>query len=78
MNSIVVQYFYLGTFIVSKTHIAKSFVMNPFSTVSITDLSRVSENFLSSSFESSLALCNNPLVQAKMLAIELVEVYFPC
>jgi hypothetical protein len=28
-------------------------------------------------FLSNLALCNNPLVQAKIEAIELVEVSFP-
>ena len=78
INSIVRQYLSLGTFIVSNTQIAKSLVMKPFSTVSITDLSRVSANLVSSLFSSSLALCKSPLVHAKILAIEFVDVYFPC
>jgi len=41
MNSIVSQYFSRGTLLVFKTVIAKSFVMNPFSTASMTLASRV-------------------------------------
>jgi hypothetical protein len=43
MNSNVLRYFDLGTSFVPATRMAKSFVMNPFSTVSIITLSRVSQ-----------------------------------
>jgi len=56
---------------------AKSFVMKPDSTVSITELSKVSQKFFNSLLLSNLALCNKPLVQAKILAIELVDVSLP-
>jgi len=56
---------------------AKSLVMNPFSTASMILASRVLQNLSNSLLLSNLALCNNPLVQAYILAIELVEVSLP-
>jgi len=52
-------------------------VKYPFSTVSITVLSKVLQKFSNSGKLSNLALCNNPLVHANMDAIELVDVSFP-
>lgn len=77
INSIVRQYFSLGTLVESNTQIAKSFVMKPFSTVWITDFSKVWTKCSSYLLLSSFALCSRPLVQAKILAIEFVEVYWP-
>jgi hypothetical protein len=51
--------------------------MKPDSTVSIITLSKVSQKTLSYSLLSNLALCKRPLVQAKIDAIELVEVVYP-
>jgi hypothetical protein len=51
--------------------------MNPFSTVSMMTLSRVSLNNLSALLLSNLALASNPYVQAKIDAIELVDVSCP-
>lgn len=56
---------------------AKSFVNEPPSTVSTMTVSNVSHHFYNLSFLSSLALCIKPLVQAKILAIEFVEVSLP-
>ena len=56
---------------------AKSLVKNPASTVSIMTYSKVSHHFNNCGLLSSLALCIKPLVQAKILAIELVEVSLP-
>lgn len=78
MNSTVSQYFYLLTYELLCTINAKSFVMYPFYTVSITLLYKASQKTVSSGVLSSLARCRSPLVQAKMLAIELVDVYLPC
>ena len=60
-----------------KTQIAKSFVITPDSTVSITDFYKIIQKCSREVLLSNLALCNNPLVQAKILAIELVEVSLP-
>jgi len=51
--------------------------MKPASTVSTTTVSRVSANLASSALSSSLARCLKPRVQAKIEAIELVEVASP-
>src|SRR5438270_13583852 len=59
------------------TRSAKSFVMLPASTVSTHTFSSVLENFASSALLSSLARCASPRVQAKIEAIELVEVSRP-
>lgn len=56
---------------------AKSLVIVPLSMVSTTVFSNVSQNYLSSALLSNLALCNKPLVHAKMEATEFVEVSFP-
>ena len=48
--------------------------MKPASTVSTQTLSKVAANFASASLSSSLARCERPRVQAKIEAIELVEV----
>jgi hypothetical protein len=77
MNYSVVLYLFLGTSFESYTQMAKSFVIKPFSTVSITEFSRVWQKFSSCLLLSSFARCKSPLVHAKMLAIELVDVYFP-
>jgi hypothetical protein len=47
MNSTVSQYFYLLTYEVLCTIKAKSLVMNPFYTVTITLLSKASQNMVS-------------------------------
>jgi len=52
--------------------------MNPFSTHSMVAASNYSQKFFNSLLLSKLALCKNPLVQAKILAIEFVDVSFPC
>lgn len=56
---------------------ARSLVITPYSTVYITLSSKISQNLYNSLLLSNLALCSNPLVHAKMLAIEFVEVSFP-
>jgi len=56
---------------------AKSLVMKPFSTVSIVAASKALAKPSKASFLSNPALANNPLVQAKILAIEFVEVSLP-
>lgn len=60
------------------TVMAKSLVIKPFSTHSITEAYKVLQKWSSYLLLSSLALCNSPRVHAKILAIELVDVYFPC
>jgi hypothetical protein len=60
MNSKVLRYFDLGTSFEPSTRIARSFVINPFSTVSITTFSRVSLNNFNALLLSNLALANNP------------------
>lgn len=55
INYSVAQYLFLGTSFVSYTHIARSLVMKPFSTVSITDCSRVRQKFSSYLLLSSFA-----------------------
>ena len=57
---------------------AKSLVINPALTDSMTDASRVSANVCRAALLSSLALCNSPLVHAKIEAIGLVDVSLPC
>src|SRR4029077_14248605 len=59
------------------TRSARSFVMKPASTVSTQTFSRVEANLASASLSSSLARCARPRVQAKIEAIELVEVGLP-
>src|SRR6202030_3227056 len=59
------------------TNSARSLVMKPASTVSTQTFSSVSANFASASLLSSLARCDSPRVQAKIEAIELVEVSLP-
>src|ERR1700687_2117132 len=56
---------------------ARSLVMKPASTVSTQAFSSVSANLPSASLLSSLARCDSPRVQAKIEAIELVEVSLP-
>ena len=56
---------------------ARSLVMKPASTVSTQTFSSVVENFASAGLLSSLARCARPRVQAKIEAIELVEVCLP-
>jgi hypothetical protein len=51
--------------------------MKPASTVSTQTFSSVDANFASGSLLSSLARCESPRVQAKIEAIELVEVSLP-
>ena len=58
--------------------IARSFVIDPLSTVSTQTFSKVEANLISSSLLSSLPLWARPLVQAKIEAIGLVEVSLPC
>jgi len=77
MNCSVLSHLSLGGSLVLKAKIAKSFVMNPASTVSTTTFSNVWHHFSRSLLLSSLALCKNPLVHAKIEAIEFVEVSFP-
>lgn len=77
MYSRVLRYEFLGTSFLPRTQMAKSFVIYPFSTASIVDCSSFSQKSLSSGRLSSLALWRRPLVQAKIEAIELVEVSFP-
>jgi len=57
--------------------IAKSLVIVPDSTVSITVFSNLSQKSFNSALLSNLALWAKPLVQAKILAILLVEVAYP-
>jgi len=52
--------------------------MNPCSTVSMQEASSSSAKCFNSALLSNPALANKPLVQAKILAIEFVEVSFPC
>jgi len=59
------------------TEIARSLVYFPPSTVSMTVDSKDSQKFLNPVFPSNLALWSKPLVQAKIEAIELVEVSYP-
>src|SRR4029077_6395249 len=59
------------------TKSARSLVMKPASTVSTQTFSMVWANFASASLLSSLARCVRPRVQAKIEAIELVEVSLP-
>src|SRR6202035_5180001 len=59
------------------TKSARSLVMKPASTVSTQTFSSVAANFSSSALLSSLARCDRPRVQAKIEAIELVEVSLP-
>src|ERR1700739_3982505 len=59
------------------TRSARSLVMKPASTVSTQTFSSVEANFASSALLSSLARCDRPRVQAKIEAIELVEVSLP-
>src|SRR5476651_1854423 len=56
---------------------ARSFVIKPASTVSTQTFSSVPANFASAALLSSLARCARPRVQAKIEAIELVEVSRP-
>jgi len=60
-----------------KTHIVKSLVINPSSTHWITDLSKHCAKFVNEALSSNMPLSCKPLVQAKMEAIELVEVSPP-
>src|SRR6185312_9195876 len=59
------------------TSSARSLVMLPASTVSTQTFSSVAANFASASLLSSLARCDRPRVQAKIDAMELVEVSLP-
>jgi len=56
---------------------ARSLVINPASTVSMITLSKVVAKPFRASLLSSLALAYKPWVQAKIDAIEFVEVSFP-
>src|SRR5712671_4790664 len=56
---------------------ARSLVMKPDSTVSTQTFSSVEANFASAALLSSLARCERPRVQAKIEAMELVEVGWP-
>ncbi len=56
---------------------ARSLVMKPASTVSMQTFSSVAANLASAALLSSLARCARPRVQAKIEAIELVEVSSP-
>ena len=51
--------------------------MKPASTVSTTTFSRVSANWSKAALPSNLARCLKPRVQAKIEAMELVEVASP-
>ena len=77
INSSVVKYLSLGTSIDPWTQMAKSLVINPLSTVSIITYSRVVLKLANYSLLSNLALYANPLVQAKIEAIGLVDVSLP-
>lgn len=68
----VVSHFWSGP-----TSSARSLVMKPLSTVSTTTFSSVVAKFISCVLSSSFARCFNPPVQAKIDAIELVEVALP-
>lgn len=57
---------------------AKSFVMDPDSIVEMHVDSRASQNFRRGSLLSSFARWSSPLVHAKIEAMGLVEVSFPC
>src|ERR1043166_6422956 len=59
------------------TRSARSLVIEPASTVSMHTFSRVDANFASGGLSSSLARWESPRVQAKIEAIELVEVSWP-
>jgi len=59
------------------TLIAKSLVYLPLSTQSITTFSKVEQNDWRASFESFWPRADRPRVQAKIEAIELVEVSLP-
>jgi hypothetical protein len=59
------------------TQIAKSFVIKPDLTDSITEASRHSANIFKEALLSSFAQWRSPLVQAKIEAIGLVDVSFP-
>jgi len=72
------KYLSFETSFVLWTIIAKSLVMNPCSTHSMVAASNDSQKCFNSLLLSKVALCKNPLVQAKILAIELVDVSFPC
>jgi len=78
MNSIVYRYLSLLTSEALCTIRARSLVMKPRSTVSITLRSKVWAKTVSWGVLSSLARWRRPRVHAKMLAIEFVEVSFPC
>src|SRR5699024_6070433 len=60
------------------TNSARSLVILPLSTVSMTTCSSCCAKSTSSVLPSSLPRCSNPRVQAKMEAIGLVEVDSPC
>jgi len=77
MNCSVFNHLSLDGSLVLKAKIAKSFVINPSSTVLITTASNVLHQLSNSLLLSNLALCKNPLVHAKILAIEFVDVSFP-
>jgi len=78
MYSSLFKYLSLETSLLLATIKAKSFVMNPCSTVSMHAFSSASAKCFNSALLSNPALANKPLVQAKILAIEFVEVSFPC
>jgi len=77
MNSSLFKYLSLETSLELWTINAKSLVMKPASIVSIHAASKDSAKCFNSSLLSNLALANKPLVQAKILATEFVEVSFP-
>jgi len=52
--------------------------MKPASTVSMQEASIASAKCFNSAWLSNLALANKPLDQAKILAIEFVDVSLPC
>src|SRR4029078_9820528 len=60
------------------TRTARSFVILPCSMVETVTFSKVSANFFRFAFRSSLARWARPRVQAKIDAVELVEVLLPC
>src|SRR6266550_9481335 len=71
-NAVVESHFCSGP-----TRSARSLVMKPDSTVSMQTFSIVFENLARSALLSSLARCARPRAQAKIEAIELVEVSLP-
>ena len=77
MNSVVVRYWDLVTGFPPLAQRAKSLVISPPLTVSITAFSNFSQKIMRAPFLSRIALCYNPLVQAKIEAIGFVEVSFP-